>query len=109
MENYDPFTGSKILPKKSPPFRKKSKAYEKFKSLVYSKGWLSPDSVPKLPAREDDEELKGFLEKYHFKRSQIRTKFNEVVQLTATTNITPSRVDDVEESPVYISLIQRAP
>ena len=38
VENYDPFTGSKMLPRKTPPFKKKSKAYEEFKSLVYSKG-----------------------------------------------------------------------
>ena len=72
VENYDPFTGSKMLPKKTPPsFKKKSKAYEEFKSLVSSKRWISPDSVPKLPATEDDEEFKGFLEKYHSKRSQL--------------------------------------
>ena len=71
VESYDPFTGSKMLPKKTPPFKKKSKAYKEFKSLVYSKGWIPPDPVPILPATEHDKDLKEFLEKYHFKRSQV--------------------------------------
>ena len=86
VERYDPFKGSKLSPKKTPPFKKKSKAYDEFKSLVYSKGWISPYSVPKFKATDHDEDLKEFLEKYGVKRSQVRTKFNELMKLTDVTS-----------------------
>ena len=61
-----------------------------------------------MPVTEHDNDLKEFLEKHHFKRSQVRTKFNQLVKLTDATSSTTNRVD-IEECPVYISLLQRVP
>ena len=64
-----------------------------------------------MPTTKDDKNLKEFLEKYKSKRTQIRGNINELVKLTttATSSTTSSRIDYVEEFPIYISLLQRAP
>lgn len=105
-ENYDPFTGLamatlyQVIPKKKVQFRKKSKAYEEFKTLVYNKGWISSG----LPKTEDDGELLQFLIEYKFNRNQVRTKFNELVKLNSN-----KPVEELNDTKTYLSLLKRAP
>ena len=105
---YDPYTGKHVndsgveQPKKTKQFRKNTRVYSTFVEMVERKGWINNGVMPKT---DDDDDLNRFMHENEFHRSQLQTKFRDLMKQYRDT----SEVDkDIKDSHIYQNLIRRA-